>query len=129
MAGRDRIFTVLADGQLLNAASYAPMVIAYRNGNPVRLGDVARVYDGVEQDKTASWYQGKRNISLMIQKQPGSNVVQVVDDIKALLPAVRAQLPPSVPLDVRMDRSDVDPRIGPRREADAADLRSSSSSP
>jgi len=82
------------------------MVIAYRNGNPVRLGDVARVYDGVEQDKTASWYQGVRNISLMIQKQPGSNVVQVVDDIKALLPSVRAQLPPSVPLDVRMDRSE-----------------------
>ena len=107
MAGRDRIFTVLADGQLLNAASYAPMVIAYRNSNPVRLGDVARVYDGVEQDKTASWYQGQRNISLMIQKQPGSNVVQVVDDIKALLPSVRAQLPPSVPLDIRMDRSDM----------------------
>ncbi len=105
MSGRERIFTVLADGQLLNAESYAPMVIAYRNGNPVRLGDVARVYDGVEQDKTASWYQGQRNISLMIQKQPGSNVVQVVDDIKKLLPAIRAQLPPSVPLDVRMDRS------------------------
>jgi hydrophobic/amphiphilic exporter-1 (mainly G- bacteria), HAE1 family len=105
MAGRDRIFTVLADGQLLNAASYAPMVIAYRNGNPVRLADVARVYDGVEQDKTASWYQGSRNISLMIQKQPGSNVVQVVDDIHALLPTLRAQLPPAVPLDVRMDRS------------------------
>ena len=105
MSGRERIFTVLADGQLLNAASYEPMVIAYRNGNPVRLGDVARVYDGVEQDKTASWWQGTRNISLMIQKQPGSNVVQVVDDIKKLLPAIRAQLPPSVPLDVRMDRS------------------------
>ncbi len=105
MSGRERIFTVLADGQLLNAASYAPMVIAYRNGNPVRLGDVARVYDGVEQDKTASWWQGMRNISLMIQKQPGSNVVQVVDDIKTLLPAIRAQLPPAVPLDVRMDRS------------------------
>jgi len=105
MAGRERIFTVLADGQLLNAASYAPMVIAYRNSNPVRLGDVARVYDGVEQDKTASWWQGQRNISLMIQKQPGSNVVQVVDDIKSLLPNIRAQLPPSVPLDIRMDRS------------------------
>jgi hydrophobic/amphiphilic exporter-1 (mainly G- bacteria), HAE1 family len=105
MSGRERIFTVLADGQLLNAASYAPMVIAYRNGNPVRLGDVARVYDGVEQDKTASWYQGMRNISLMIQKQPGSNVVQVVDQIKSLLPSLRAQLPPAVSLDVRMDRS------------------------
>ena len=106
MAGRERIFTVLADGQLLNAASYAPMVISYRNGNPVRLGDVAKVYDGVEQDKTASWYQGTRNISLMIQKQPGSNVVAVVDQIKELLPTLRAQLPPAVQLDVRMDRSE-----------------------
>ena len=81
------------------------MVIAYRNSNPVRLADVARVYDGVEQDKSASWFQGMRNISLSIQKQPGSNVVAVVDQIKALLPTLRAQLPPSVGLDVRMDRS------------------------
>ena len=71
---------MLADGQLMNAAAYAPMVIAYRNGNPVRLGDVARVYDGVEQDKTANWYQGLRNINLSILKQPGTNVVAVVDD-------------------------------------------------
>jgi HAE1 family hydrophobic/amphiphilic exporter-1 len=105
IAGRERIFTVLADGQLLNAAAYAPMVIAYRNGNPVRLADVARVYDGVEQDKSASWFQGMRNISLSIQKQPGSNVVAVVDQIKELLPTLRAQLPPSLGLDVRMDRS------------------------
>ncbi len=105
IAGRERIFTVLADGQLLNAAAYAPMVIAYRNGNPVRLEDVARVYDGVEQDKSASWFQGMRNISLSIQKQPGSNVVAVVDQIKELLPTLRAQLPPSLNLDVRMDRS------------------------
>jgi HAE1 family hydrophobic/amphiphilic exporter-1 len=105
IAGRERIFTVLADGQLLNAAAYAPMVIAYRNGNPVRLADVARVYDGVEQDKSASWFQGQRNISLSIQKQPGSNVVAVVDQIKEILPTLRAQLPPSLGLDVRMDRS------------------------
>ena len=58
MAGRERIFTVLADGQLLNAAAYAPMVIAYRNGNPVRLADVARVYDGVEQDKISELVPG-----------------------------------------------------------------------
>jgi HAE1 family hydrophobic/amphiphilic exporter-1 len=111
MAGRERTFTVLADGQLLNAAAYAPMVIAYRNNNPVRLADVARVYDGVEQDKTASWYQGQRNITLTILKQPGSNVVQVVDEINKLLPAMRAQLPPSVTLDTRTDRS------GPIRES------------
>jgi hydrophobic/amphiphilic exporter-1 (mainly G- bacteria), HAE1 family len=105
MSGRERTFTVLADGQLLNASAYAPLVVAYRNSNPVRLGDVARVFDGVEQDKTASWYQGMRSITLSILKQPGSNVVAVVDDIKRLLPGIQAQLPPSVILDVRTDRS------------------------
>ena len=105
MAGRERTFTVLADGQLLSAAAYAPMVIAYRNNNPVRLGDVARVYDGVEQDKTASWYQGQRSITLTILKQPGSNVVAVVDEINKLLPSMRAQLPPAVSLETRTDRS------------------------
>ena len=105
ISGRERTFTVLADGQLLSASAYAPMVVAYRNGNPVRLGDVARVYDGVEQDKTASWYQGMRSITLSILKQPGSNVVAVVDEIKRLLPGIQAQLPPSVLLDVRTDRS------------------------
>ena len=111
MSGRERNFTVLADGQLLNAAAYAPMVIAYRNNNPVRLGDIAKVYDGVEQDKTASWYQGDRAITLVIFKQPGSNVVQVVDEIKKLLPEIQAQLPPSIQLDIRTDRS------GPIRES------------
>jgi HAE1 family hydrophobic/amphiphilic exporter-1 len=105
MYGRERSFTVLADGQLLNAESYVPLIVAYRNGNPVRLGDVARVYDGVEQDKSASWFQGARNISLSIQKQPGSNVVGVVDEIRKLLPTFREQLPPAVSLDVRTDRS------------------------
>ena len=105
MSGRERTFTVLADGQLHNAAAFAPMVIAYRNNNPVRLGDVARVYDGVEQDKTASWYQGQRNITLSILKQPGSNVVAVVDEIKKLLPSIQAQLPPSISLEMRTDRS------------------------
>jgi hydrophobic/amphiphilic exporter-1 (mainly G- bacteria), HAE1 family len=105
ISGRERTFTVLADGQLLSASAYAPMVVAYRNGNPVRLADVARVYDGVEQDKTASWYEGMRSITLSILKQPGSNVVAVVDEITRLLPGIRAQMPPSILLDVRTDRS------------------------
>ena len=87
------------------ASAYGPTIIAYRNGNPVRLDEVAHVYDGVENDKTASWQNGERCIYLSIQKQPGTNVVQVVDAIKALLPAIREQLPASVTLDVRSDRS------------------------
>ena len=103
--GQQKSFTVLADGQLMRAASYTPLIIAYRNGNPVRLGEVANVYDGVEQDKTASWFQGTRNVTLSILKQPGTNVVGVVDQIKQLLPTFREALPPSVSLDERLDRS------------------------
>jgi HAE1 family hydrophobic/amphiphilic exporter-1 len=103
--GSDKTFTVQANGQLLRAAAYGPQIIAYRKGNPVRLDEVAHVYDGVENDKTASWFQGKRVIYLAIQKQPGTNVVAVVDAVKALLPTFREQLPPSVTLEIRSDRS------------------------
>ena len=105
MFGPNKIYTVLANGQLTKAAEYAAMVIAYRNGNAVLLGDVARVYDGIEADKQASYLGGIRNVTLAIMKQPGTNVVQVVDDVKSLLPTFREQLPPSVSLDVRADRS------------------------
>ncbi len=106
MYGADKTFTVEANGQLLRAEAYGPQIIAYRNGNPVRLDEVAHVYDGVENDKSASWFQGKRVIYLAIQKQPGTNVVEVVDAVKALLPTFREQLPPSVTLEVRSDRSE-----------------------
>ena len=105
MYGPDRAYTVVANGQLMRAAIYAPMVIAYRNGNPVRLNEVARVYDGVENDKSANFFKGLRNIYLSILKQPGTNVVATVDSIKTLLPSFREQLPPSVILEVRTDRS------------------------
>src|SRR5213078_4581783 len=94
--GEDKTFTVLANGKLLRAAAYGPTIIAYRAGNPVRLDEVAHVYDGVENDKVASWQNGERCIYLAIQKQPGVNVVQVVDAIKQLIPAMQEQLPASV---------------------------------
>ncbi|HKE83619.1 MAG TPA: efflux RND transporter permease subunit [Vicinamibacterales bacterium] len=101
----EKTFTVETNGQLLRGAAYGPTIIAYRNGNPVRLDEVAHVYDGVENDRTASWQNGERCIYLSVQKQPGVNVVQTVEAIKELLPAIRAQLPASVSLDVRSDRS------------------------
>ena len=101
----EKTFTVQTNGQLMRASAYGPTIIAYRGGNPVRLDEVAHVYDGVENDKTASWQNGERCIYLSIMKQPGTNVVQVVDAIKALLPAIKEQLPASVNLDVRSDRS------------------------
>ena len=105
MFGPDKIFTVLSNGQLLKAAQYGPMIVAYRNGNPVRLDEIAHVYDGIEADKQATYLGGLRAVTLAIMKQPGVNVVQVVDGVKKLLPAFREQLPPAVALDVRSDRS------------------------
>jgi HAE1 family hydrophobic/amphiphilic exporter-1 len=103
--GADKTFVVQANGQLMKALEYRPMIVAYRNGNPVHLDEVAHVYDGIENDKSAAWYGGERTIYLAIQKQPGTNVVQVVDAVKQLLPTFRAQMPAAVSLDVRTDRS------------------------
>jgi len=103
--GPDKTYVVQASGQLMRAAAYGPMIIAYRNGNPVRLDEVSHVYDGIENDKSVAWYGGQRTIYLAIQKQPGTNVVQVVDAVKQLLPTFREQLPAAVSLDVRTDRS------------------------
>jgi hydrophobic/amphiphilic exporter-1 (mainly G- bacteria), HAE1 family len=103
--GPDRNFVVQSSGQLMDAAAYQPIVIAYRNGSPVRLEDVANVYDGVENPHSASWFNDTRTIYLAIQRQPGTNTVEVVDAIKATLPTLQAQLPAAVNLAVRSDRS------------------------
>jgi HAE1 family hydrophobic/amphiphilic exporter-1 len=103
--GPDRNFVVETSGQLLDAASYESIVVAYRNDSPVRLSEVARVYGGVEDERNAGWYNGTRTIYLAIQRQPGTNTVEVVDRIKALLPDLAQQLPASVQLGVRSDRA------------------------
>ena len=69
----------------MNALQFEPMVVAYRNGSPVRLNELGRVIDSVQNDKTASWFNGTRAIVLAIQKQPGTNTVAVVDSIRKLL--------------------------------------------
>src|SRR5438128_2458059 len=108
--GKHQAYVVQANGQLEKAADYAPLVVAYRNGAPVRLKDIGQVVDGVEVDKTASWYYDKeggirRAIVLAIQRQPGTNTVEVVDSIKRLLPTFRQQMPPSVNMAILYDRS------------------------
>ncbi len=103
--GTHQAFTVQANGQLTNAAAYRPVIVAYRNGAPVRLAELGRVIDSVENDKVASWYNDARSIILAIQRQPGTNTVQVVDDIKSLLPTLRGQIPESVTLSFLYDRS------------------------
>lgn len=103
--GPHQAFTVETSGQLTEASAYRPLVIAYRNGSPVRLGDLGRVVDSVENDKVASWYNRTRAIVLAIQKQPGTNTVEVVNAIRKLLPTFRAQMPASIDLSVLYDRS------------------------
>jgi HAE1 family hydrophobic/amphiphilic exporter-1 len=104
--GQQRTFTVQASGQLHKAEDYRPLVVTYRNGAPVRLADVGRVIDSVQNDKIAAWYNGERGIVLAIQRQPGTNTIQVVNAIKALLPKLRQQIPAAVNVNVLFDRSD-----------------------
>jgi HAE1 family hydrophobic/amphiphilic exporter-1 len=103
--GPNRNFVVQSSGQLLSADQYRPIVVAYRSGNPVRLEEVARVYDGVENPRNLSWYNGTPALYLGVQRQPGTNTVDVVDRVKALLPELQAQLPGAVELIIRSDRS------------------------
>ncbi len=107
--GTHQAFVVQANGQLNTAADYGPLIVAYRNGAPVRLRDLGEVVDGVENDKTASWYYDsnglRRAIVLAIQRQPGTNTVEVVDSIRQLLPSFRAVMPPSVVISTLYDRS------------------------
>ncbi|MBI4848673.1 MAG: efflux RND transporter permease subunit [Nitrospirae bacterium] len=109
LQGDKQAFTIQATGQLYNAAAFQPMIVAYRGGSPVRLQDIAKVTDSVENDKIAAWYnsQGKstRAIVLAIQRQPGTNTIEVVNRIKEQLPFFRSQLPGSVELNTLFDRS------------------------
>jgi HAE1 family hydrophobic/amphiphilic exporter-1 len=103
--GAHQAFTIEASGKLNNAEAFRPLVVAYRNGAPVRLGELGRVIDSVENDRIANWYNNVRNIGLAVYRQPGTNTVQVVDSIRELLPTFRAQMPGSVNLDILYDRS------------------------
>ncbi|MDB6155119.1 MAG: acriflavin resistance protein [Chthoniobacteraceae bacterium] len=105
LSGPTQAATVESSGQLMDAADYRKLIVAYRNGSPIRLEQLGRVIDSVENDRIASWYRDTRGIVLAIQRQPGTNTVAVVDAVKKLLPTFRAQIPPSVKLEVLFDRS------------------------
>ncbi|RJQ49654.1 MAG: efflux RND transporter permease subunit [Nitrospiraceae bacterium] len=109
LQGDRQAFTIQASGQLYNAEAFKPMIVAYRNGSAVRLQDIATVTDSVENDKIAAWYntggKSQRAIVLAIQRQPGTNTIEVVDKIKAQLPGFRSQIPASVQMNLLFDRS------------------------
>jgi HAE1 family hydrophobic/amphiphilic exporter-1 len=113
--GDRQAFNIQATGQLADARAYRPVIVAYRNGRPVRLEQLATVVDGVENDKVAAWYTERtedggvgdmsRAVVLAVQRQPGANTVEVAAAVRALIPTVQAQFPPAVTLHVLYDRS------------------------
>jgi len=107
--GEDATYNIQAAGQLMDADAFKPVVVAFRHGAAVRLDQVAKVLDNVEDNRNASWLYTKagarRAINLQVMKQPGSNTIAVTDAVRQLLPSFEAQLPPSVHLTVRGDRS------------------------
>ncbi|HKB09885.1 MAG TPA: efflux RND transporter permease subunit [Vicinamibacterales bacterium] len=108
--GPHKSYTLQATGQLMTADEYKNMTVAYRNGAPVRLGELGNIKDGVEDERTASWFYTRegeqRAITLGIQRQPGTNTIAVADAVKALLPQFKLELPSSIHMDVLYDRSD-----------------------
>ena len=103
--GLRQSFQIGADDQLFDAEGYRNQILAYRNGAPIRLKDVASVVAGVENDKLAGWYNGKPAVILDIQRQPGANIIDTVASIRKLMPKLQAALPPSIKIDVLTDRT------------------------
>ena len=106
ISGSAREYTVRSSGQLMDADGYRPLIVAWRNGSPVRLGEIAKVFDSVESTRRLNWFSGTPGMILAIQRQPGTNTVEVADAIRDLLPEFRKLLPASVDLDILYDRSE-----------------------
>ena len=109
--GKQQSMTIGSNDQIFSAEAYKPIIVAYRNGAPVRLSDVGTVIDSVENDQLAAWVSDPHNgykpaVLLDIQRQPGANIIQTVDRIKALLPQLTATIPPSVKVSVLTDRTE-----------------------
>jgi hydrophobe/amphiphile efflux-1 (HAE1) family protein len=103
--GYSKAYTVQSDSQLTNAEQFGRLIVTYKNGSPVHLDDVAHVFDSVANEKTKFWINGKQSIVLAVQKQPGSNTVQVADSVKALLPVLQQSIPAGVEIGRAFDAS------------------------
>jgi multidrug efflux pump len=101
----ERLWQIQASDQLVTAEEYQPLIIAYRNGAPVRLSDVARVYDGVEDRYNSGYFNDKPAVLLVVSRQAQANIIATVDGVRAQLPSLRAFLPAGVSLDIASDRS------------------------
>ncbi|TAH67651.1 MAG: acriflavine resistance protein B [Rhodopseudomonas palustris] len=104
--GAQQSYTIAANDQITIADAYRPIIVAYRNGAPVTIGDIAQILDGLENDRTGGWYNGTPAVVLDIQRQPGANVIEVVRQIQELIPKLQQAVPAGVKLTVVSDRTD-----------------------
>ena len=105
LAGASQAQSIAANDQLVGAKSFRDLVINYQGGAAVRLGDVARVIDDVEDNRVAAWTNGTRSVSLLIRRQPGANIIEVIDRIKRMLPGLAQSVSPSIDIQVAVDRA------------------------
>lgn len=103
--GAQQAYTIAANDQIVAADAYRPIIIAYRNGSPVTIGDIAQIVDGLENDRTGGWYQGTPAVIIEIQRQPGANVIEVVRQIREEIPKVQRSMPAGVKLTIVSDRT------------------------
>jgi HAE1 family hydrophobic/amphiphilic exporter-1 len=106
LQGKARTYTVRSDGKLEKAADFNSIIIAYKDGMPVRFSDIGRAEDGVENEKIRSWHNGERALILAVYRQPGSNTVEVVNQLRGLLPEIEGEMPAGATLNVLVDRSE-----------------------
>ncbi len=104
--GPTETVVVRANDQLFDAAKYKPVIVAYRDGAPVRLSDVAKVFDDVEDDRLAAWMNGKRCVLAIIRRQPGANIIETNERIRALLPSLMSSVPPAIKMEIALDRTE-----------------------
>src|ERR1700751_5247485 len=103
--GSMRSYTINANDQIRNARDYESLIVAYKNGSPVRLNDVGNIVQGAQNDKRGAWLERTPAIIMNIQRQPGANVIAVVEGIKALLPQLQASLPAAIDVNILTDRT------------------------
>ncbi len=103
--GPQQAYTIAANDQIVAAEAYKPIIVAYRNGAPVTIGDIAQIVDGLENDRTGGWYQGTPAVIIEIQRQPGANVIEVVRQIREEIPKVQRLMPAGVKLTIVSDRT------------------------
>src|SRR5262249_41954950 len=103
--GSAQATTFAANDQLFTAAAYRDIIVTYQGGAAVRLGDVAKVIDDVENNRVAGWINGKRSVVLIIRRQPGANIIDTIDRVVRLLPTLSSSISPAITIGIGLDRA------------------------